>query len=559
MLIATAESETAFKDMGSLPYAAHASLPGIVSLGRVVKNALRHLRQRVMKDHQRAACVVLVRPDPDLTQDAMQVFLLRRAKNAGFMASFHAFPGGSIEACDSLFDGGGLALPYDLKSDAKSAAMRELFEETDVFFTDNLDDKARQRLRQNPDLWPQIANKALASAAKKPEIWPMGRWITPPFLPRRFDATYILMRMPKGEIARVATAEHEKGYWLSPKQALQAHADGELLLAYPVLETLRILEHAQGDLAQASALACARTQNPPTRLGGEIAAGIHCLPVKTPTLPPATHTNTYILGEDRHVIIDPATPYPKEQDRLCAYLEAQKSQGAHFQAIVLTHHHPDHLGAVERVQKLLDLEVWAHTETASALAGSFKIHRHLRDGEVLALGPDLNRSQWQVLHTPGHAKGHICLWDSGRRFMLSGDNVVGFGTTLIAEPDGNMEIYLASLNRMAALAPKLVLPAHGGPIGDGKAAIERLIAHRLRREAKIEACLDPQIWQSLDAISTQAYAELGDPLDGPRGNWVRASTQAHLSRLIALGRAQHGPQGYQGCNPADLQTPKVQA
>ncbi len=130
----------------------------------------------------------------------------------------------------------------------------------------------------------------------------------------------------------------------------------------------------------------------------EVSSGVEMFDTRTPTLPPATHTNSYGLryGDDEVLLVEPATPYDDERRAWVEWARAQPKPVA----IVLTHHHEDHVGGAAFLSRELGLPLWAHADTASRLDGSMQIARILRDGETLG--------EWRVLYTPGHAPGHIC-------------------------------------------------------------------------------------------------------------------------------------------------------
>src|ERR1700742_4843103 len=191
----------------------------------------------------------------------------------------------------------------------------------------------------------------------------------------------------------------------------------------------------------------------------EIAEGIQSFAARTPTLPPATHTNSYALGGRDVLLVEPATPYESEQKAWIAWARGLASGGRRPIAIVATHHHVDHVGGIDVLARELGLPVWASAETAAKVPEA-RVARHLEDGDELVLeGPVPER--WTVLDTPGHDWGHICLWDADSRTAVVGDMVASQGTILIAPGDGDMQLYLAQLERLAALGARLALPAHG--------------------------------------------------------------------------------------------------
>ena len=263
---------------------------------------------------------------------------------------------------------------------------------------------------------------------------------------------------------------------------------------------------------------------------------IRVLPVRTPTLPPATRTNCYIVGEAaRAVAIDPATPYADEQARLDAYLEAE---GVRLGAIVLTHHHVDHVGDAARLAARHGVPVLAHRETAARVAGRVQVARTLDDGERLDYGPGGLRA----VFTPGHAPGHLCFVDAAARAIVAGDMVASVGT-IIVEPDdaGDMRQYLESLRRLRREVDggaTTLLPAHGPPIVDGGARLDFYVAHRLEREARVAAALGDAP-ATVQALVPPAYPDV------PAALYPLAarSLLAHLYKLEHEGRARRHVDG----------------
>lgn len=273
----------------------------------------------------------------------------------------------------------------------------------------------------------------------------------------------------------------------------------------------------------------------------ELARSVALFAARTPTLPPATHTNSYALGAQEVLLVEPATPHPDELRAWIAWARALPATGRTPVAIVATHHHVDHVGGVDVLTRELGLPLWAHEATASRL--DTPVARRLVDGEDIVLqGPLVER--WRVLHTPGHAPGHVCLWNDEERAVVVGDMVASVGTILIEPNDGDMRVYLEQLERLAALDARVALPAHGEPIDDPTRLFRAYVTHRLMREAKVLAAV-------AGSGARGATAEEALPLaydDAPMSVWPIAllSLRAHLEKLEDDGRVSRGAGGGSG-------------
>ena len=502
-------------------------------------------------DSQRAACVILTRFAPP--DGALQVFLVRRSEKLVFLGGFHAFPGGRVDPADSLV--AVAQTPADCASDFCSAALRELFEECGVLVAPSatkLDTAARRSMRQtllaDPTAWPRLlAERGLSLDAS--QMIPMGRWHTPPFLAAAFDAQYFAVPWSGDTLPEIWPGELTDGLWLSPTAALQAHELGRLFISYPVLETLRTLVGATctADIRQAGqAMTHVVAQHV---RGGELLHGVHALPVRTPTIPPATHTNCYILGGRELVIVDPGTPYADEQQTLHDYIDQMVSQGARVREVWLTHHHHDHVGAADYLRQHYKVPLAAHADAAAQLAPALQLDRLLRDNEEVHLDDGAAGATWQALLTPGHARGHLCFYEKSRGHLLSGDTILGMGTTLVApSPDGSMGDYMTSLQRLLNLRLGMILPGHGPPVAAAKDKIMEYIQHRQGREAAIVSTLR-QAGGPLDAaeIVRRVYVDVAPAA------YVLAelNVRSHLEKLTAEGITHQAGTAYSWVAGAD--------
>lgn len=264
----------------------------------------------------------------------------------------------------------------------------------------------------------------------------------------------------------------------------------------------------------------------------KVAPTIQMVPVRTPTLPPATHTNTFLVGTGEAVLVEPATPYHEEQDAMAEWVQGARLRGLELVAILTTHHHPDHVGGAMALRERLQLPLWAHAMTAQRLDGIVEVDRLIQDGERIVLeGPE--PTSLTALHTPGHAPGHLCFVDEASGMMLAGDMVASVGTIIVEPTDGDMLLYLESLRKMSTLEPSALLPAHGEVIQQPEAVLSFYIEHRLMRERKV-----------LDALEARGKASRPRHLvanaydDTPRSLWPLAlrSIEAHLIKLERDGR-----------------------
>ena len=264
----------------------------------------------------------------------------------------------------------------------------------------------------------------------------------------------------------------------------------------------------------------------------EVTPGLRMIPIHSPTLPPATHTNAFLVGTGSFVLVEPASPYPDEIERVARLVTAMRAEGRVLEGIVLTHPHPDHAGGAAALRERLDVPVFAHERTAQRLAGAVIVDRLVGDGDVLELdGPTPMRLE--LLHTPGHAPGHLCLFERRSGALIAGDMVAGVGTILVEPYDGDMELYLASLDRLRTLGSSMILPAHGGVVRDPRGWLSFYISHRLAREAKIVAALaeiaGPTTIGELVPLASADTSSTAWPL-------ARMASAAHLEKLVREGR-----------------------
>jgi glyoxylase-like metal-dependent hydrolase (beta-lactamase superfamily II) len=236
-------------------------------------------------------------------------------------------------------------------------------------------------------------------------------------------------------------------------------------------------------------------------------------------------TNQYVVGRESVVVIDVALSANLNLDGI---LEQAEAMGANkIEKILLTHIHNDHCGGALALKKRSGAKLGIHRSRAGYLGGE---DFQYGDGDRIVFGG----GELQVLHTPGHESGHCCFYEAGDQVLFSGDNILGYGTSVIRPPDGDMTDYLHSLERLLEFNINLILPGHGPMIGKPEAKIKEYIEHRLMREQQILDALR-RGRETIGAITEMIYVDV----TGPLKNVAEFSVQAHLIKLMKEGRVKN--------------------
>ena len=262
----------------------------------------------------------------------------------------------------------------------------------------------------------------------------------------------------------------------------------------------------------------------------EVAPGIRRIVANNPGPYTFLGTNTYVVGNGQVAIIDPG---PADERHLKAIAAA--TRGESLTHILVTHSHHDHCDSARALQTLLGGEIGAFGPTGtprgagapslgdSFVDAAFVPDRRLGDGDTIK-GKDFSLD---VLHMPGHSPDHLCFALVGKRIVFTGDHVMGWNTTVIAPPEGNMVSFLASLERLMQRHDKMFLPGHGGRIQTPQRVVKAYIMHRKWREQTILACLEEGV-NTIPRIVDRLYG----PLDAELKEAAALSVLAHLEHLI---------------------------
>lgn len=537
-----------------------------------------------------AASVLLLRDGAD-GHGPLEVLMIRRAERAGDQRSGAAvFPGGVLDARDADAhvhclgdDDAAWSRRLGVASrglDYLVAAVRETFEEVGLLLARHVGDGGDAR---TPDLaglkpWRDRLQDGSASAAEfcaaeglqfdlRGLVY-MAHWLTPPGAPKRFDTRFFMALAPQGQQAQADLGEAVELMWLTPAQALDRERGLTLL---PV--TRSTLQDLGRHASAAEAMAWARSlqQVPlimprraasskglrvvlphelpyaevgrldPDGLGtahADIVAGravrlsprIVRVTAPNPGAMTGPGTNTYLVGEGdgdsgAWTVIDPG---PADDHHVQAILAAAPGR---IVQILVTHTHKDHSpGAVPLAAATGAPVLGRRTAHPQWQDETFAPTRELLGGERLVLGPT---TTLEVIHTPGHASNHLCYLLLEEDLLFTGDHVMQGSTVVINPPDGDMAAYLESLQSLQSRGLQWLAPGHGYLVAEPNAVLQGLVAHRLRREAKVLAALQALREGHSDELLPRVYDDVPPALHA----MARRSLLAHLIKLQKDGRA----------------------
>jgi glyoxylase-like metal-dependent hydrolase (beta-lactamase superfamily II) len=234
-------------------------------------------------------------------------------------------------------------------------------------------------------------------------------------------------------------------------------------------------------------------------------------------------TNTYVVGASAPVVIDPGPDDPGHIEAILAVA------GGHAEQVLCTHSHPDHSPGAAVLK----------ARTGAIVRGlppprdehqdlSYAPDQGLADGERIRAGGCVLRA----VHTPGHASNHVCFLLEGEGLLFTGDHLMNGSTVVILPPDGSMRLYIESLRHLLTLPVTALAPGHGAVIAQARADIERVIAHRLKREQKLIRALAPRGRATLREVLPEVYDDVPQSLHG----WAMQSLHAHAIKLEEEGR-----------------------
>ena len=258
-----------------------------------------------------------------------------------------------------------------------------------------------------------------------------------------------------------------------------------------------------------------------------------------------TGTQTYLVGDREVAVIDPGPRIPEHLDALVAAIG-----GRPVAAILCTHTHRDHSPAARPLADVTGAPIVGCAPLAletvgpradAAFDGDYQANRVLGDGEWI----EVDGRRLTAVATPGHTSNHLCFADEASGAMFTGDHVMGWSTTVVVPPDGDMAAYMASLDKLQRRDDRIYYPAHGPPVTNPRQLVRGFIGHRMQRERQILSLLEERA-RDIPEVVAGAYPGLDPRLVVAAGG----SVLAHLLDLERRGIVERSGEIWNRTNPS---------
>lgn len=383
-----------------------------------------------------------------------EIFAIQRQFFLNAFPGYWAFPGGKVEPGDSF------SYPHAL--------------------TDSLDPRllgavAREgREELGIDLQGELVRGAISSISF------LGLAVTPDFNPYRFATYFFKIDFSEKVPFNVDKNEARVAQWMSADKLLDEYNRGQILAVPPVIKVIQELGKNPSirHIEELNLSYDGANQVPHI----ESIRGIRQLMPLSHTLPPASRTNAFLIGDEKKVLVDPSPKNDEEYRKL-------KNTVSLFgvDKILITHHHPDHYERSNQLARDYNIPILLSSYTLNRIQRlnpqffSGIETQVIKEGDVVTkwLGQDV-----LVMEVPGHDEGQVAVYPRDLNWFLAGDLFQGIGTVVIGGEEGDMIKYFDTLERVIRLSPSVVFPSHGIGLG-GTTILEKTLQHRKERESQV--------------------------------------------------------------------------
>jgi glyoxylase-like metal-dependent hydrolase (beta-lactamase superfamily II)/8-oxo-dGTP pyrophosphatase MutT (NUDIX family) len=392
-----------------------------------------------------------------------------------------------------------------------------------------------------------------------------GHWITPMGAPRRFDTRFFVAVAPEGQSASHDNNETIAHAWMRPVDVLERHRAGQIDMMFATIKTVEslarfagtdaLMNHirnldaipshiprvsisgsgrrvlVQGDHAYAEVgkldphgkgdVSCELLPGVATQLSNKVWR----IAAPNPGFMTGPGTNSYLVKtDDGFAVIDPGPAIEEHVDQLLEQTDGR------IRWILATHTHMDHSPAARLLREKTGAQLFSMPAPDSSNQDrDFQPDQIVRHGQAINIGDFILRA----IHTPGHASNHLCYLLEDERLLFTGDHIMQGSTVVINPPDGDMIAYLESLRELKALDVAYLAPGHGFLMDNPHQTIDRLLAHRLRREHKLIKALNKLGSATIEELVPVVY----DDVSVKRHAMASRSLLAHLRKLETEKRA----------------------
>lgn len=419
-----------------------------------------------------------------------KIFFIKRKNSLNVFPGYHAPPGGKVDQTDSEASLTWPVLPKEVSAKVWQALLREMREE--VLFD----------IEKNRELVKDVSY--------------LGFAITPAFNPYRFYNHYFVVDL-KEQIA-FDLDEHEAsfGEWKTPEEFMSDYEAGKILIVPAAMQLMKSLIEKEKGIKDFTT-SCNLEEEIPRIMPIH---GVNQFIPLSNTFPPANRTNSFLIGDEKGILIDPS---PRDEEEKRKFLNTLKNYKV--DAIMISHHHADHWEFSRDFAKALNVEIYISEDSYQRIGKDY-----FQDVKVNFLTEGMILTNWKnhpvrVYHVPGHDEGQMALAPDSQDWFFVGDLIQTVGTVVIGAPEGNMKKYFESLKRVIGLNPQFLLPSHGIIIG-GTEKLSETLRHREIRENQIIELMKKN--KTEDEMLEIVYVGLKTELLP----YARKTIRAHVEKIL---------------------------